>query len=81
MGNNHQELEAVWREKWQKAKLNLELATIHFHEVDKVTNIPAQDYQRSLQALAVALNEYSRVLQIYTDLTMHGKIPEDGHPR
>ena len=77
MGSNHQELEAVWREKWHKAKRNLELARIHYYEVEKVASVPEEDYQRSLQALAVAVTEYARVLRIYTDLRVHGKAPDD----
>ena len=80
MDSNHRELEAVWREKWMQAKLNLELARLHFHQIQRVANIPEEDYQRSLQALTVAVNEHSRVLQIYTDLTLHGKIPQGAHP-
>lgn len=76
MGGNHQELHAVWREKWMQAKTNLEFARIHFSEIERVANVPEEDYQRSLQALTVAVNEYTRVLQIYTDLTVHGKIPD-----
>lgn len=39
-----------------------------------------EDYQRSLQALTVAVNEYSWVLRIYTDLTAEGKIPVTSLP-
>jgi hypothetical protein len=68
-----QDLEAIWKEKWMQAKTNLELAIVHFTEVERV---PQKDYQRWLQTLAVSVNEYSRVLRIYTDLA-HGKIPAD----
>jgi hypothetical protein len=76
MIGNHRELEAVWKEKWMQAKTNLEFAIVHFTEIERVANIPREDYQRSLQALTLAVNEYTRVSQIYTGLIGHGKLPE-----
>lgn len=75
MGGNRQELEAVWKEKWMQAKTKLELAIVHLTEIER-TSVPQDDYQRSLHALTVAVNEYTRVSQIYTILIGRGQLPE-----
>ena len=77
MGGDHQELEVVWRERWERAKTNLELAAIHFHEIERMANIHKADYERSLRVLTAAVAEYSEVLRIYTDLKVYGKTPDD----
>jgi hypothetical protein len=76
VGGDHQELMAVWKEKWMQAKTNLELAIVHFSEIERMANFPQEHYQRCLEALAKAVNEYTSVFQIYTGLTLHGKIPD-----
>lgn len=73
---NHQELEAVWKQKWMQAKTNLELAIVHFSEIERVANFSQEHYQRCLETVAKAVTEYTSVLQIYTGLTLHGKIPD-----
>ena len=79
MTADYSELQAVWRNKWKQAKMNLELARIQFNEIERegmLQTTPDEDYQRAFQALAASMTEYSRVLRIYTDLALHDKIPE-----
>jgi hypothetical protein len=49
VGGDHQELVAVWKEKWMQAKTNLELAIVHFSEIERVANFPQEHYQRCLK--------------------------------
>ena len=45
------------------------------------SEVPSPDrsgaYQQAQRAENLALDEYRRVLQIFTDLVVHGKIPEE----
>jgi hypothetical protein len=74
MGGNHQDVKAVWKEKWMQAKTNLEFAIVHFSEIERAASVPQNDYQRSIKALTVAVSEYTRVSQIYTLLI--GPLPD-----
>ena len=74
MGGNPQDIKAVWKEKWMQAKTSLEFAIVRFSEIQRVANVPQNDYQRSLKTLTAAVNDYTRVSQIYTLLI--GPLPD-----
>ena len=78
--SDRSEFEALWRQRWHQAKLNLEIARIHYREIDKApaNKISSEDHQRAAEAVRAAIAEYSRVLKIYTDLKVHGKLPQQG---
>ena len=65
MGN--QELEQLWRNRLDDAKLRLAYATSYAN---------GRDDGWARRAHETALAEYTRVLRIFTDLVVHGKIPE-----
>jgi hypothetical protein len=77
-------LEELWRSRLNEARLRVELARNFLHEVQRDFQdgtVPQPDgnfaYQRALKAENTALAEYSRILRVYHDLTMAGKIPEE----
>ncbi len=77
------ELERYWKERWHKAKLDLDTARAFLQAVK--SNMPSDPYgadtgnayKSALEQETAALIEYSRVLRIYTDLVVHGKLPDD----
>ena len=65
------------------AFLRLQLARNAGNEAQQVhesSDLPSADgsfaYRKALRAENHALTEYKRILAIYTDLVLHGKIPE-----
>lgn len=62
-----QELEQRWRSRLDDAKLRLDYATSYAN---------GRDDGWARRAHGTALAEYTRVLRIFTDLVVHGKIPE-----
>ena len=82
------ELELYWKERWQNAKLALEVARAHVQALkenvlpsDRYGSDSANAYKSALEQETAALIEYSRVLRIYTDLVVHGKLPDDNDER
>ena len=73
---NRQELETLWKQRWDEAKRKLELAAIHVEQIEQQTR-SGDAYRQALEAEILAAAEYSRVLRIYTDLAVHGKTPEE----
>ena len=79
-----QELEDLWRRRLQEAQLRLEFATSYVDEFKR--SFPLSDtspdgqtaYERALRAQNVALGEYNRVLRIFSELVLDGKVPESG---
>lgn len=80
------ELERYWRERWQKAKLDLDAARSRVLSVkdDALSGLSGLDggyaqarYTRAMMDETTALLEYSRILRIYTDLMVHGKVPDE----
>ncbi len=72
------ELERYWKERWHKAKLDLETARARHQAVKERSEDRYEAdnaYRSSLEQETAALIEYSRVLRIYTDLVVHGKLP------
>ena len=75
---NKAELERYWKERWHKAKVQLEAARAHLSAMkDDASAGTGNAYRSALEQETAALIEYSRVLRIYTDLVVHGKSPED----
>ena len=76
-----QELEHLWATRVRDARLRLAFARNYAKDLEGVDPSPdgQQAYWMALHAERVALAEYDRVLRIFTDLVMEGKIPdEDG---
>ena len=80
-------LEDHWRDRLKDAKTRLEFARSYLREVQQDYQsgaLPSPDgsyaYQRAVRAEAAALAEYVRVLRIFSELAMDGKIPESGSP-
>ena len=66
MGN--QEIEQLWRRRLDDAKLRLDYATSY---------AKGRDDGWARRAHETALAEYIRVLRIFTDLVVDGKIPDE----
>ena len=82
---DRKKLEELWRYRVQDARLRLEFAQHYLREVQRdfgADDIPAADgnfaYQKALRAENFALAAYSRVLRVFTDLVVGGKIPGEG---
>ena len=82
--SDRQALENLWRERVKSARLRLEFARNYVAELQqdlRAGAIPSPDgafaYQQALRAETAALAEFRRVLQVFTDLTIDGKIPDE----
>ncbi|PWU05908.1 MAG: hypothetical protein C5B51_13565 [Terriglobia bacterium] len=77
-----QELENLWRGHLREARVRYEEASRLFratwgeHFERRLTEDPTFAIQNARQAEVKALNEYVRVLKIFTDLVLHGKVPD-----
>lgn len=81
---NRQALHDLWHERLKDAKLRLDFARTYAKEVRgdfppgaALSADGAFAQQKSLRAETFALAHYRRVLGIYTDLTVKGKIPDE----
>jgi hypothetical protein len=81
---NRQELEDFWCAKMQQALSRCRDATAECRktlEERKALLAPSPDcdlaVRLAIQGETDALAEYRRVLEIFTDLVVHGKIPEE----
>ena len=77
-------LEELWRGRLNEARLRVELARNFMREIQqdfKNGTMPQPDgnvaFQRAVRAENSALAEYSRVLRVFHDLTVNGKIPDE----
>jgi hypothetical protein len=77
-------LEQLWHQRLTDAKLRLEFARNYMSEVkrdfssgDIPENEEAFAHAKALRAENFALNEYNRVLRIFTDLTVNGLNPDE----
>lgn len=77
-------LQALWRSRLDDARLRLDCARNYFKETKQDfasgdISAPVEYYaiQQALRAEMAALKEYSRILAIFNDLTLHGKIPNE----
>ena len=82
--SDRQALEDLWRERLHDARLRLDFARNYTKEVQRdVVDGAVQSAdgafanQRALRAENVALDRYRRTLQIYSDLVLHGEIPDE----
>lgn len=79
-------LEDLWWRRLNDAKLRVDFARNHMNEVHRdYPSGPESDHvfarQQALREENFARAEYNRILGIYTDLTVHGKVPsEDDWP-
>jgi CheY-like chemotaxis protein len=78
-----QEMEDAWRLKLEQALERYRAATREYRTVlrqEPDRSIPdlAKAIDGARTAESEALREYSRVLRIFTDLAIHGKLPEEG---
>ena len=80
---NRQELEARWRQRLDVARLRLQFAHTYVKEVQRDLqqgSVPSADgnvaLERAQRSENVAVVEYNRVLGIFTDLVVAGKIPD-----
>lgn len=78
------ELERYWKERLSTAKNVLDAARANVQSVKDDAGLDGPDgtyaharYTRAVRDETTALVEYSRVLRIYTDLMVHGKVPEE----
>lgn len=78
----HDELREHWRKRLKAAKERLDFARAFVEEVEQDMqsgSIPhhhgQEAYQLALRAEVLALQEYSRVLEIFNKLVMHGETP------
>lgn len=77
-----QRIEELWLERLRDAKLRVDFARNYAKEVHRdYPSLPATDgqyaLQRALRAENIALQEYNRVLRIYTDLVKGIRVPSD----
>jgi hypothetical protein len=77
-------LEEVWRQRLNTARLRLEFARNYVAELQqdlRAEALPPPDgafaYQQALRSESNALSEFRRVLQVFTELTVDGKIPDE----
>jgi len=79
------ELEQVWRTRLNESRTRYDLSVTQCRKVVEEQNqfpMPAPDgsfaVRKALTQESAARSEYMRVLRIFTDLVVQGKIP-DGH--
>jgi hypothetical protein len=76
------ELEDTWRGRLEECQKQYQDASHSYRkllaeEPDGQPPRPESPLARARQAESEALTEYSRVLRLFTDLTVHGKLPEE----
>jgi hypothetical protein len=81
---NRQALHDLWHERLKDAKLRLDFARNYAKEVRRdfppgaaLSPDGAFAQQKAIRAETFALAHYRRVLGIYTDLTVKGRIPDE----
>lgn len=83
MDNSREELERLWRDRLADAKLRLDFARNFMKEVQ--VDFPLNDsspdhryaFQRALRVENAALAKYRRVLRIFSELILEGKVPDE----
>jgi hypothetical protein len=82
--SNRAELEDRWRARLKEAELRLRLARAYVYEVQADDALAASQsadgvyaYQRALNLESLAINDYRRILQIFGDLVVHHKVPDE----
>lgn len=81
-------LEELWRQRVNTARLRLEFARNYVAEVQQEVRqegLPSADgafaYRQAIRSEINALSEFRRVLKIFTELTVDGKIPDENDYR
>lgn len=80
--SDREALEELWRQRVKDAKLRVDFARIYREEIAR--DFPAKErnadghfaHQRALTAENLALEEYDRILRIYTNLIVNGILPD-----
>jgi hypothetical protein len=77
-----QTLEDSWRLRLEETQFRYREATNHYRKLlqerpDGTPHHPDRDLALARQAQAEALAEYIRVLRMFTELTVNGKMPEE----
>jgi hypothetical protein len=79
-----QDVEEIWRRRLSEAKGRYEVAVARFQTASEEfrnhhTTPPDGGFgvHLAIAAESSARKEYMRVLRLYTDLLLHGKVPED----
>lgn len=77
-----QELEDTWRRRVEESQQRYQAATTEYRrllqeEPDGRPHGPDSALARARQEESDALMEYSRMLRVFADLTVHGKLPEE----
>ena len=83
MAQSKQDLENIWRERVRQARARYEEAHAgfravwdeHFHE--RMTADPSFAIEQAHKAETAALRDYMKVLKIFMDLVLHGKVPRE----
>jgi hypothetical protein len=82
--HSREQIEEHWRESVKTARLKYEFAVAESRRVlaeQKQWPLPAPDgsgaIRNAILEESAARNEYIRTLKVFTDLTIHGKIPEE----
>lgn len=75
------ELEEKWKARVTLSRQRFDLYSVNVKEIRELSaDIPAPDggfgLARAMRAESAALGEYVRVLRIYSDLVVYGKVPE-----
>jgi hypothetical protein len=74
-------LEAAWRHRVEEARRRYQVATERYHRLSQQSHGLAPTAESPLlsarHAQSAALDEYRRILGIFTALTVHGRIPEE----
>lgn len=75
-------LKALWRDRCLEARRQFEVARLRVDVLNSSAMLgDSNAYRDALEAASATLAEYSRVLRLYTDLMVHGKIPDEIPPK
>jgi hypothetical protein len=83
MAQSKRELEDVWRERLREARRKYEEAANAFkatwgeHFESRLTVDPTHAIEQARNVESRALSQYMRVLKVFTDLVVHGKLPPE----
>jgi hypothetical protein len=77
-------LEALWRERLQRVRMEMDVASSFANGLrreGRPADSPSPDggvaYRQAVRAEAAALAEYARILRLFADLVLAGKIPDE----
>lgn len=74
-GMESQALVALWRERCLEVRRQFEIARLRVNETQRIGD--ANAYRDALEREGAARAEYRRVLTLYTDLLVHGRVPDE----